>query len=284
MALHPAVFERLAKLAPDQRAAATAPPGPVLCVAPAGSGKTTTLVARICWLVASGADPAQITALTFNKRAAEELEQRLTVALEPLGVGDSKPRVRTFHALGREILAEAGVPVANLLDRAEVLRRLHGRPLSSAELRRLDDAFSRIKLDLGMDAEAFRKRNNAVPGSTAIAPDIAAAFVAYEDGLAKADALDFDDLVRRALGLLRSDRGVLETWQRRCANLLVDEVQDVDRSQLELAVMLAGMARNVFLVGDDDQAYFVARTHRKLPSSVKSYRPSLVGQTRELTR
>src|SRR6187401_1415283 len=110
---HPAVLERLNRLTPDQRAAATAPPGLVLCVAPAGSGKTTTLVARICWLVAGGADPATVTAVTFNKRAAEELEQRLTVALGPLAVGESKPRVRTFHALGREILAEAGISVAN---------------------------------------------------------------------------------------------------------------------------------------------------------------------------
>src|SRR5688572_17709595 len=109
MALHPSVLDRLARLAPDQRAAATAPPGPVLCVAPAGSGKTTTLVARVCWLVASGADPATITALTFNKRAADDLGERLGSALEPLGISDAAPRVRTFHALGREILAEAGV-------------------------------------------------------------------------------------------------------------------------------------------------------------------------------
>ncbi len=196
MSLHPAVLERLSKLAADQRAAATAPPGPVLCVAPAGSGKTTTLVARICWLVAGGADPATVTAVTFNKRAAEELELRLTTALEPLAIGDRKPRVRTFHALGREILAEAGMSVANLLDRAEVLRRVRGRPLASAELRRLDDAFSRIKLDLGLDADALRQHGGVVPARTAIEPDIAAAFVAYEDALARADALDFDDLVR----------------------------------------------------------------------------------------
>ena len=63
MSVHPAVEERLARLAPDQRAAATAPPGPVLCVAPAGSGKTTTLVARICWLVGRGADPDEIDEL-----------------------------------------------------------------------------------------------------------------------------------------------------------------------------------------------------------------------------
>jgi superfamily I DNA/RNA helicase len=257
MSLHPAVVDRLAKLAPDQRAAASAPPGPVLCVAPAGSGKTTTLVARMCWLVATGADPAQMTAVTFNKRAAEELQDRLTKALEPLGVGEIKPRVRTFHALGREILAEAGVSVANLLDRAEVLRRLRGRPLPSAELRRLDDAFSRIKLDLGLDADELRPPAGVpLAERHAIPTDVAAAYVAYEDALAGADALDFDDLVRRALVLLRSDAAALEDWQHRCANLLVDEAQDVDRSQLELALLLAGRQRNIFLVGDDDQTIY----------------------------
>ena len=62
------------RLAPDQRAAATAPPGPVLCVAPAGSGKTTTLVARVAWLVDGGADPGSVCIVAFNKRAAEELD------------------------------------------------------------------------------------------------------------------------------------------------------------------------------------------------------------------
>src|SRR5215212_6908687 len=218
MALHPAVVERLGKLAPDQRSAATAPPGPVLCVAPAGSGKTTTLVARMCWLVASGADPAQLTAVTFNKRAAEELEARLTAALEPLGVGDSKPRVRTFHALGREILASAGVQVRNLLDRADVLRMMRGHPLRSAELRRLDDAFSRIKLDLGLDGQDLR--DAAVAARHGVEPDIAIAYVAYQSALLSADALDFDDLVRRAVALLRSDRSVLARRQTSCANLL----------------------------------------------------------------
>src|SRR3954447_13406728 len=102
MDLPAAVADRLERLAPDQRAAATAPAGPVLCVAPAGSGKTTTLVARIAWRIATGADPARITAVTFNKRAADELGDRLAAALERLGItGKAIPRVRPFHALGR---------------------------------------------------------------------------------------------------------------------------------------------------------------------------------------
>src|ERR671930_1110083 len=99
MSGHPSVVERLARLAPDQRAAATAPPGPVLCVAPAGSGKTTTLVARIAWLIDGGAAPDTICAITFNRRAAEELRERVTSALEPLGEGLARQvRIRTFHA------------------------------------------------------------------------------------------------------------------------------------------------------------------------------------------
>jgi DNA helicase II / ATP-dependent DNA helicase PcrA len=253
MQLHPSVTERLARLAPDQRAAATAPPGPVLCVAPAGSGKTTTLVARICWLVAGGTDPATVTAVTFNKRAADELGERLLAALAPLELEGDPPRVRTFHALGREILIDAGVSVEGLIDRAEVLTKLNGGPLPPARLRRLDDAFSRLKLDLGADAQTVRLGPIGVP------LDIVHAFIAYEGWLADHDAVDFDDLVVRALAQLKSDPALLERWRRRCAVLLVDEVQDVDRSQLELAVLLAGDARDVFLVGDDDQTIYAWR-------------------------
>src|SRR6187200_2225808 len=114
MDLPAAVNERLAKLAPDQRAAAMAPPGPILCVAPAGSGKTTTLVARIAWRVALGADPSSVCAVTFNRRAAEELRGRLDGALEPLGVARGSVQVRTFHALGMRILRSAGVDVSRL--------------------------------------------------------------------------------------------------------------------------------------------------------------------------
>jgi superfamily I DNA/RNA helicase len=257
MPIHAAVRERLDRLAPDQRAAATAPPGPVLCVAPAGSGKTTTLVARACWLVATGADPAAITAVTFNKRAADELGERLAAALEPLGPV-VVPRVRTFHALGREILAEAGVPVKNLIDRADALRALNGgRGLPAAELRRLDDGFSRLKLDEGLDRGAVER----LLGTPEPRPDadLMHRFIAYERWLDQHSALDFDDLVRRALALLRTDAASLASWRARCTTLLVDEVQDVDRSQLDLAVVLAGERRDIFLVGDDDQTIYAWR-------------------------
>jgi superfamily I DNA/RNA helicase len=245
MTMHPSVAERLARLAPDQRDAATAPPGPILCVAPAGSGKTTTLVARIAWLVDSGVDPGTIAAITFNRRAAEELSDRLQTALRPLVAG--AVRVRTFHALGLEILREAGQPVAPLLDRDSVLRTaLPG--LSPAERRRLDTVISRLKLDIGADPEDVARDAEAGP--------TARAFVAYERALAAAGGLDFDDLVVRSVRLLETDAEVLATWRARSEHLLVDEAQDLDRSQLRMALLLAAPANRIFLVGDDDQSIY----------------------------
>jgi len=245
-----AVTERLGRLAPDQRAAATAPSGPVLCVAPAGSGKTTTLVARVAWLVATGVEPGTITVLAFNRRAAEELAARLDAALAPLSLEAGSVRVRTFHSLGLEILREAGVPV-RVVDRALLLRRLFpDHP--PAELARLDVAFARLKLDHGVTAAdvAADLAADATPAPTA------AAFLAYERALADAGALDFDDLVARARALLRADAAVVAQWRARCVELLVDEAQDLDRTQLELALLLAAPANRVFLVGDDDQTIY----------------------------
>ena len=247
--LPPAVADRLARLAPDQRAAATAPPGPVLCIAPAGSGKTTTLVARVAWLVATGIDPGTIAAITFNARAAEELRERLGPALEPMGVPAGAAggvRVRTFHALGLEILRDAGRS-PKLIARDLVLRRVVP-DADAAGRRRLDDAFSRLKLDLAVTAVVVAR--DPEPGP------VARAFVAYERALAAAGSVDFDDLVATALRALEGDPVLLARWRSRCAHLLVDEVQDVDRSQLRLALLLAAPANRVFLVGDDDQSIY----------------------------
>jgi DNA helicase-2/ATP-dependent DNA helicase PcrA len=242
------VVERLDRLAPDQRAAATAPPGPVLCVAPAGSGKTTTLVARIAWLVATGADPAGITAVTFNKRAADEMASRVDAAVEPLLDREAGAvRVKTFHALGREILAEGGEAVEPLLDREAVLRDIWP-DISRGAVRRLDDAFSRLKLDIAVTA--------AEVGADPEPGPVARAFLAYEQALADAGGLDFDDLVARALRLLAARPRILGHWRESCRHLLVDETQDVDRSQLRLALLLAAPANDVFFVGDDDQTIY----------------------------
>ena len=244
--MDPSVEARLARLAPDQRAAATAEPGPILVVAPAGSGKTTTLVARIAWLVATGIEPASIAAITFNRRAAVELGERLDTALAPLGIRPGAVRVRTFHALGLEILREAGRPV-ELADREGLIRDL--RPeLDDTGVMELDGAISRLKVELGVSAADVAADPDAGP--------LARAFVEYEQALREMGALDFDDLVTGAIDHLESDPAALAAWRTRCAHLLVDEVQDVDRAQLRLALLLAAPANRILLVGDDDQSIY----------------------------
>ncbi len=247
MDLPTSVADRLARLAPDQRAAATAPPGPSLCIAPAGSGKTTTLVARATWLIATGTPPEAIRAITFNKRAALEMTERLDAAVAPLGVPPGAVRVRTFHALGREILRDAGVAVDPLVDRAAILTEVV--PWADEAVRiRLDTVISRLKVELG-----------SAPAEVAADPEagpLALAFVAYERAVAEGGGLDFDDLILRAIEALERDATLLERWRSRCVELLVDEVQDVDRAQLRLALVLAAPTNHIFLVGDDDQSIY----------------------------
>src|SRR3954468_16777833 len=244
---HASVSARLAALAPDQRAAATADRGPILVVAPAGSGKTTTLVARVTWLVDGGTDPGTVTVVAFNKRAAEELTERLDVALAPLGVAAGTVRVRTFHALGREVLMDAGVAVDPLVDRDELLRRVLP-DATAADRTRLELAFSRFKLDLRVSADEVAR--DPAPGP------IARAFIAYEAAIRESGGVDFDDLVVRAVACLAADRVLLARWRTRSTTLLVDEAQDVDRLQLDLALLLAAPANDICLVGDDDQSIY----------------------------
>src|SRR5262249_20457292 len=114
--------------------------------------------------------------------------------------------------------------------------------------RRLDTAFSRLKLDLDVTADDVAA--DPAPGP------IARTFLAYEAELAAEGGLDFDDLVARALRRLSTDTALLAAWRSRSTELLVDEAQDLDRSQLRLALLLAAPANRIFLVGDDDQSIY----------------------------
>jgi DNA helicase-2/ATP-dependent DNA helicase PcrA len=154
--------------------------------------------------------------------------------------------VKTFHALGREILADGGESVDPLLDREAVLRDMWP-DIDRGAIRRLDDAFSRLKLDIGVTAREVA--TDPEPGP------IARAFLAYESALEDAGGLDFDDLVARSLRLLEARPSLLRRWRESCEHLLVDETQDVDRGQLKLALLLAAPHNHVFFVGDDDQTY-----------------------------
>lgn len=211
------------------------------------SGKTTTLVARAAWLIATGTPPDAIRAITFNKRAAIEMTERLDAAVAPLGIGAGTVRVRTFHALGREILRDAGVPVEPMADRPAILHAV-APWADEAALLRLDTVVSRLKVELGVSAADVAADLEAGP--------VARAFVAYEAAVEASGGLDFDDLILRSIERLEHDEALLRRWRSRCQELLVDEVQDVDRAQLRLALLLAAPANRILLVGDDDQSIY----------------------------
>ena len=117
-----------------------------------------------------------------------------------------------------------------------------------AALLRLDTLISRLKVELGVTADDVAADPEAGP--------FARAFVAYERAIEAAGGLDFDDLILRAISALEADAALLGRWRDRCRELLVDEVQDVDRAQLRLALLLAAPANRIFLVGDDDQSIY----------------------------
>jgi DNA helicase-2/ATP-dependent DNA helicase PcrA len=145
------------------------------------------------------------------------------------------------------MLLEAGVSVDPLIDRDELLRDLFPAA-TAADRGRLDLAFSRLKLDVRVTADEVA--TDPSPGP------VARAFVRYERAIAASGGVDFDDFVIRALRLLADDPSTLARWRARCEALLVDEAQDLDRTQLELALLLAAPANRVFLVGDDDQTIY----------------------------
>src|SRR5688500_697758 len=121
----------LGTLDAEQRAAATLPDGPAQIIAPAGSGKTTTMVARLAVLLARGVDPERICVLTFNRDAAADLAARVERLLGPLVPDATSIEIRTLHALARQVLLDAGEGRNILADRLPLLRAARRRTLAA---------------------------------------------------------------------------------------------------------------------------------------------------------
>ena len=231
-------------LAPDQRAAVENPRGPVRVVAPAGSGKTRTLNARLLHLVDDrGVEPAIVTAVAYNNRAAAEMRERL-----------QRPglQIRTIHSLGWRIVRDVR-PDATLLGEREVRGRLQ-RILPQTRRAGTDvfapyiEALADVRIAL-RDPETVETERNDVPGFAGI-------FETYRAGLGEQDECDYDEQVYEAIRLLLADPELRARWQARCRHLLVDEFQDLTPAYLLLLRLLASPALNVFGVGDDDQTIY----------------------------
>lgn len=241
----------LATLDPEQRAAALLPDGPAQVIAPAGSGKTTTLIARLGVLLDRGTPPDRIGVVTFNRAAALELRARIASRLAGSNPDATRIEVRTLHAMARQVLLDAEESVELLRDRLPVLRAVRRAQAAAALPDEADEIPEPAELDTMISAWKVEGREP----TTAAAPLVAA----YARALRERGAIDFDDLLLRALTLLADRTELRRRWQARFSHLLVDEFQDVDAAQLRLVRVLAEPERNLFVVGDDDQTIYAWR-------------------------
>jgi DNA helicase-2/ATP-dependent DNA helicase PcrA len=247
--VNPTIDDLLAALDEHQRRAATLLDGPIQLIAPAGSGKTATLVARIGVLIARGVPAGRILVVTFNRDAAGELAQRIAARL---GVtpGRAGPEVRTLHALARRIALDGPDPPRLAADRLPLVRSARREVLAGLAAGEgvLPPA---EELDGVLSAAVLEGRTPPFPLDRVVE--------AYQRLLADGGWTDFDGLLASALARLRADEALRHHWQERFSHVLVDEYQDVDGTQVELVSLLAQPERNLFVVGDDDQTIYAWR-------------------------
>jgi DNA helicase-2/ATP-dependent DNA helicase PcrA len=247
-----------AALNPQQREAVLATEGPVLILAGAGSGKTRVITTRLAYLVREkGVQSHQILAVTFTNKAAAEMRERVEKLLPGVAL---QAWIATFHSfcvrLLRREAASAGLPPGFVIyDEDDQLQAVRAalRALDLSEKlhppRRVLSRISSAKNARGA-AEPFEE--DASFGA-ALTNRIAEH---YRQALAKAGALDFDDLLLRAVELLARDAEVRERYRLRFRYVLVDEYQDTNAVQYELVRLLAGPGGNVTVVGDEDQSIY----------------------------
>jgi DNA helicase-2/ATP-dependent DNA helicase PcrA len=244
-----------------QREAVLATDGPVLALAGAGTGKTRVITYRVAWLIENGVPGGAILAVTFTNKAAEVMKQRIGDLLRASGRDSSEVWVSTFHSLCARLLRReaphAGLPTDfAIFDDDD--------QTSAVKL-----AVERLELgDTGFTPRALREqisrsKNHGVTPDQMLAEAydsphkaVARVFAAYNDILRSAAALDFDDLLLRAVELLRTNKHVRARWNQRFRYLLVDEFQDTNATQEELVRLLAGETKNVCVVGDEDQSIY----------------------------
>jgi superfamily I DNA/RNA helicase len=240
----------LAWLDAEQRAAATLPDGPAQIIAPAGSGKTTTLIARLGVLLGRGVAADRIGVLTFNRDAAAELTARIASRLAPHVPGAEAIEVRTLHAMARQVLIDARRPVRLLPDGLPLLRAARRRALAARPATAHGDDPPPEPPDpaaLDTIVSAWKIEGRPPPAEAALTVDAFAALLAIRG------QIDFDDLVLGAVATLEADPQLRSRWQARFSHLCVDEFQDVDAAQFRLVKLLAAPENNLFVVGDDDQ-------------------------------
>ncbi|HTA23934.1 MAG TPA: UvrD-helicase domain-containing protein [Terriglobales bacterium] len=262
----------LSQLNPQQREAVETTDGPVLILAGAGSGKTRVITYRIAYLIENrGAMPESILAMTFTNKAASEMVERVDKLVGGLSI--AKPVISTFHSfcvrlLRRDIEAlripssTPGAPLIGLTKSFVIYDESDQQQLVKSIMKRLgiDDKQTTPRSALGHISWA---KNHMLDPQEAYLQSadpkterVAHIYAEYKKDLAKANALDFDDLLLEAVRLLKAVPTVRDYYNRRFQYIMVDEYQDTNRPQYELMRLLAGDRHNVCAVGDEDQSIY----------------------------
>lgn len=246
--------------------------GPLLIIAGAGTGKTTVITQRIKYLIINKKiDPQNILALTFTEKAAFEMQERIDVLLP---YGYINLWINTFHSFCDRILRSEAYnigldPNYKLLSESEAILLLRQnifdlglkmfKPLGNPTkfLDALLVHFSRLK-DEDITPEEYmiwaKKIKNKEEKSQYI--ELANAYAGYEKLKIKNSYMDFSDLISNTLLLFRRRRNILRKYQKQFKFILVDEFQDTNCAQNELAILLAGDDKNITVVADDDQSIY----------------------------
>ena len=253
-----------AELNEQQLAAVTAPPGPLLVIAGAGSGKTRTLTYRVAYLLENGIDPRNILLLTFTNKAARQMLDRVANLLP---VDASGLWGGTFHSVGNRMLRRHGSALGyssgfTIMDR-EDQKDLINTVVASAGIDPKEIRFPKgdvlaeiFSFVVNTETPMEELLGEKFPYFLPLLDKIKDVHARYEKKKKATNSMDFDDLLEKTLLMLRHHEGIAAFYRRQFQFILVDEYQDTNKIQADLIDTLARDHRNVMVVGDDAQSIY----------------------------
>jgi DNA helicase-2/ATP-dependent DNA helicase PcrA len=253
-----------AELNPQQYAAVTAPPGPLLVIAGAGSGKTRTLTYRVAYLLENGVEPRNILLLTFTNKAARQMLDRVVnlLPVDATGLWGG-----TFHSIGNRMLRRHGSAIGfssgfTIMDREDQKDLLNavvaGAGIDPKEMRFpkgdvLADIFSFV---VNTERPLEELLAEKFPYFLPLLEQIKDVHARYERRKKSTNSLDFDDLLEKTLRMLKEHEEIAAFYRRQFQFILVDEYQDTNKIQADFIDLLAAEHQNVMVVGDDAQSIY----------------------------